>query len=99
MDGSPAYGPQLPPLVRTQAGYQLSTTGGRVINLWETEAECEQPVMLADGPRASKAEALAQPQHGLEALDGPSRCVEGLEAAHPRHGPFDPEVVALDPLL
>jgi hypothetical protein len=25
--------------------------------------------------------------------------VEGLEAADPRHGPLDPEVVALDPLL
>src|SRR5215207_8005572 len=59
------------------------------VNLWETEAEREQPVLLADGPRAGKAEALAQPQHGFE----------GLEAAHPRHGPLDPEVIALDPLL
>ena len=25
--------------------------------------------------------------------------MEGLKAADPRHGPFDPEVVALDPLL
>src|SRR3954465_14626890 len=71
----------------------------RFVNLRETEAEREQPVLLADGPRARKAEALAQPQHRFEALDGAPRCVEGLEAAHPRHGPLDPEVVALDPLL
>ena len=69
------------------------------INLWKTEAEREQPVLLADGPRAGKAKTLAQPQHRLEALDGPSRCVEGLEAAHPRHGSLHPEVVTLNPLL
>src|SRR3954466_4603572 len=69
------------------------------VNLWKTEAEREQPVLLAHGPRAGKAEALAQPQHRLEALDGPSRCVEGLEAAHPRHGSLHPEVVTLNPLL
>ncbi len=28
----------------------------------------ERPVLLADYPRAHKAEALAQPEHGLEAL-------------------------------
>src|SRR3954447_12409651 len=69
------------------------------VNRGETEAEREQPVLLADGPRARKAEALAQPQHRLEPLDGAPRRVEGLEAAHPRHGPLDPEVVTLDPLL
>src|SRR5215207_11628139 len=69
------------------------------INLWETEAEREQPVLLAHRPRARKAEPLAQPQHALEALDRAPRCVEGLKAAHPRHGPLDPEVIALDPLL
>src|SRR4051812_30996715 len=41
------------------------------VNLWKTEAEREQPVLLAHGPRAGKAEALAQPQHGFEPLDGP----------------------------
>src|SRR4051812_33099620 len=71
----------------------------RFVNLRETEAEREQPVLLADGPRARKAEALAQPQHGFGALDGAPRCVEGLEAAHPRHRSLDPEVVTLDPLL
>src|SRR3954464_14352277 len=71
----------------------------RFVNLRETEAEREQPVLLADGPRARKAKALAQPQHGFEALDGAPGRVEGLEAAHPRHGPLDPEVVTLDPLL
>src|SRR3954454_17379783 len=61
------------------------TPGSHLVNLWKTEAEREQPVLLADGPRARKAEALAQPQHGLETLDGAPRRVEGLEAAHPRH--------------
>src|SRR3954454_7201691 len=69
------------------------------VDLWKTEAEREQPILLADGPRAGKAETLTQPQHRLEALDGPPGRVEGLEAADPRHGPLDPEVIALDPLL
>src|SRR4051795_3109032 len=69
------------------------------VDLWKTEAEREQPVLLADGPRAGKAEPLAQPQHRLEALDRAPGCVEGLKAAHPRHGPLDPEVIALDALL
>src|SRR5829696_4655456 len=69
------------------------------VNLWKTEAEREQPVLLADGPRARKAEPLTQPQHRLEPLDRASGRVEGLETAHPRHGPLDPEVIALDPLL
>src|SRR5829696_3347608 len=69
------------------------------VNLWKTEAEREQPVLLANRPRAGKAEALAQPQHRLEALDRAPRRVESLKAAHPRHGPLDPEVIALDPLL
>src|SRR5215212_11072090 len=71
----------------------------RFVNLWETEAEREQPVLLAHRPGAGEAEPLAQPQHGLEPLDRAPRRVEGLEAANPRHGPLDPEVVALDPLL
>src|SRR3954454_11324783 len=69
------------------------------VNLWKTEAEREQPVLLADGPRAGKAEPLAQPQHRLEALDGPPGRVEAWEAANPRHGPLDPEVIAFNPLL
>src|SRR3954466_4711798 len=64
----------------------------------ETEAEREQPVLLAHRPRAGKAETLAQPQHRLESLDRAPRRVEGLEAANPRHGPLDPEVVTLDAL-
>ena len=69
------------------------------VNLRETETDCEQPVLLTDRPRAREAEALAQPQHGLEALDRASGCGEGLKAPDPRHGPLDPEVIALDPLL
>src|SRR5215207_3400004 len=81
------------------AGWAASAPVSHFVNLWKTETDCEQSVLLTHRPAAGKAEPFAQPQHGFEALDGPSRCVEGLEAAHPRHGPFDPEVIALDPLL
>src|SRR3954452_4870323 len=81
------------------AGWAGPTPVSHFVNLWETKAEREQSVLLADGPRAGKAETLAQPQHRLEALDGPPGRVEGLKAANPRHGPLDPEVVTLDPLL
>src|SRR3954468_17482389 len=56
----------------------------------------EQAVLLTDGPRAGKAEALAQPQHGLEALDGASRRGEGAEAADPGLVLLHSEVVTLD---
>src|SRR4051812_24764232 len=85
--------------VAKAAGWAGPTPVSHFVNLWETEADREQSVLLANRPRAGKAKALAQPQHGFEALDGPSRCMEGLEAADPRHGPLDPEVIALDPLL
>src|SRR3954452_9282216 len=85
--------------VRRRGQIPLPVNFRHFINLWETEAECEQLVLLAYGPGARKAEALAQPQHGLEALDRAPGCVEGLEAAHPRHGLLDPEVITLDPLL
>src|SRR4051812_41839470 len=81
------------------AGWAVAAPVSRFVNLWETEAEREQPVLLAHGPRARKAEPLAQPQHRLKALNGASGRVEGLEAANPRHGPLDPEMVALGPLL
>ena len=69
------------------------------VNLWETEADCEQPVLLAHCPGARKAKPLAQPQHRLEPLNGAPGRVERLEAANPRHVLLDPEMVALDPLL
>src|SRR4051794_33579984 len=81
------------------AGWAVAAPVLHFVNLWETEAEREQLVLLADGPRARKAEALAQPQHGFKALNGAPGRVEGLEAAHPRHRSLDPEVIALDPLL
>src|SRR3954470_11880508 len=81
------------------AGWAGSAPILHFVNLRETEAEREQPVLLAHRPRAGKAEALAQPQHRFKPLDRTPRRVEGLQAAHPRHGPLDPEVVALDPLL
>src|SRR3954447_17870990 len=80
-------------------GWAGPTPVSHFVNLWETETDCEQSVLLAHRPAAGKAEALAQPQHRLEALDRTPRRVEGLKAAHPRHGPLDPEVVTLDPLL
>src|SRR5215217_4577598 len=100
-------GSEVPRAVRRGVSQTLTRAVGRAgsasilhfVNLWKTEAEREQPVLLAHRPRARKAEALAQPQHRLEALDRTPRRVEGLEAANPRHGPLDPEVVALDPLL
>src|SRR5215213_1157950 len=81
------------------AGWTGSAPILHFVNLRETEADREQPVLFAHRPGARKAKALAQPQHRFEALNGPSRCVEGLEAANPRHGPLDPKVIALDPLL
>src|SRR3954467_6437993 len=81
------------------AGWAGPTPVSHFVNLWETETDCEQSVLLTHRPAAGKAEALAQPQHGFEALDGAPGRVEGLQAAHPRHGPLDPEVVTLDPLL
>src|SRR4051794_16422901 len=69
------------------------------VNLRKTETDREQLVLFAHRPRPGKAGALAQPQHRFEALNGPSRCVEGLKAANPRHRPLDSEVIALDPLL
>lgn len=53
-------------------------------NLVKLEADPEQSVLLEDGPCASKAEALAQPQRGLEAADRAACCVERTEAAHPQ---------------
>src|SRR4051812_18712709 len=81
------------------AGWAVAAPVLRFVNLRGTEAEREQPGLFAHRPGARKAEALAQPQHGFEALDRAPRRVEGLEAPDPRHGPLDPEVVALDALL
>src|SRR3954468_10203373 len=81
------------------AGWTVPTPVSHFVNLWETEAEREQAVLLAHRPGARKAEPLAQPQHCFKALDRAPGRVEGLKAAHPRHGPLDPEVVSLDPLL
>ncbi len=39
----------------------------------------EHPVLLADRPGTREAESLAQPQHSLEAFDGPPRRPEALE--------------------
>ena len=71
----------------------------RFVRGGKSEAVSQQLVLLADGPRAGKAEALAQPQHRLEAGDRTPGCVERAEAADPRYRSLDPEVVALDALL
>src|SRR4051794_11552867 len=56
--------------------YTLLTSG-------RPETEREQSVLLAHRPGTRKTEPLAQPQHGLEPLDGAPGRVEGLEAANP----------------
>src|SRR3954453_12082866 len=81
------------------AGWAGPTPVSHFVNLWETETDCEQPVLLAHRPRAGEAKPLAQPQHGLKPLDRTPRRVEGLKAADPGHVLLDPEVVALDALL
>src|SRR3954449_10287130 len=63
----------------------------RLINLWETETDRQQPVLLPNRSRARKPEPFAQPQYGLEPPDRPPGCVEGLKAADPRHRSLDPE--------
>jgi hypothetical protein len=40
-----------------------------IINHWKSEAQREQFVLSTNGPLASKAEALLEPQHRLEAGD------------------------------
>ncbi len=69
------------------------------VRLGKPKADPEQLVLLTDRPYTGKAEALAQPEHGLEALDGVSSRMEGAKASDPRHVLLDPEVVALDALL
>src|SRR4051794_28942887 len=69
------------------------------MNLWETETDRQQPVLLTYRPGTREAKTLAQPQHGFEPPDRPSCRAKGLKAANPRHGPLDPKMVALDPLL
>lgn len=53
------------------------------VNLLKSEADGEQLVLLTDGPYAGKAEALAQPEHGLKALDSAPGRVERAKATDP----------------
>jgi hypothetical protein len=71
----------------------------RFVRLGKPKADPEQLVLLTDRPGAGKAEALAQPEHGLEALDCALGRMEGAKASDPGHVLLDPEVVALDALL
>jgi hypothetical protein len=71
----------------------------RFVNLWKSETEREQLVLLAYRPGTHEGESFAQPQHSFEPPDFPSCRAERLKAAYPRHVLLDPEVVALDPLL
>src|SRR3954469_17314288 len=95
----PGFYPALSQTLTRAVGRAGSAPILHFVNLWKTEAEREQAVLLAHRPGTRKAEALAQPQHCFKALDGAPGRVEGLEAADPRYRPLDPEVVALDPLL
>src|SRR3954462_10556187 len=38
------------------AGWTVPTPVSHFVNLWKTEADREEPVLLANGPRAGKAE-------------------------------------------
>jgi hypothetical protein len=51
------------------------------VNLWKTEADGQQTVLLAHRPGAGTAESLAQPQHRLEALKGASPICQGATFA------------------
>ena len=65
----------------------------------DTEGLAQELVLFAHRPGARKGELLAPPQHGFEPPDRASCRVKGLKATDPRHGSFDPEMIALDPLL
>ena len=69
------------------------------VNLLESEADPEQPVLLADSPGAGKAETLAQQEHGFENLDRAVHYVERAEASDPGHVLLDSQLIALDALL
>jgi len=62
-----------------------------LVDLQETEADRQQLVLFAHPPGTRKPESFTQPQHGFEPPDRASCRVEGLKAADPRHGLFDPE--------
>src|SRR3954452_3100179 len=65
-----------------------SASFSRFVRDGKPEAIGQQLVLLAHGPGAGEAEALAQPQHGLEVLDGAPRRVERAKAPNPRHRPL-----------
>jgi len=71
--------------------WAVPTQISRFVHRWQTETDRQQPVLLAYRPGTCEAEPLTQPQHGFETPDCPSRRVEGLKAADPRHRPLDPE--------
>ena len=75
----------------------MPTPVSRFVRRQQIGTDRQPPVMLAYRPGTREIKALPQPQHGFEASDRPSRRVEGLKAANPRHGPLDSEVIALDP--
>jgi hypothetical protein len=51
------------------------------VNLWKTEADGQQTVLLAHRPGAGTAESLAQPQHRL---GDPPGCVADLSGSNIR---------------
>ena len=79
--------------------WAVPTQISRFVSRRQTETDRQQPVLFAHRPGTREAEPLPQPQHGFETPDRSSRRAEGLKATDPRHRPFDPEMIALDPLL
>src|SRR3954453_22204956 len=77
----------------------MPTPISHFVNLRKSETEREQLVLLAYRPSTREVESFAQSQHGFKSPDRPSCRAKGLKAANPWHGPLDPKVVTLDPLL
>src|SRR3954454_9463215 len=71
----------------------------RFVSRRKSEADRQQPVLLAHRPGTREIKALPQPQHGFEPPDRASCRAEGLKASDPRHRPFEPEMITLNALL
>ncbi len=57
----------------------------RFVDLLKSEEAREQVVLIVDGPIASEAESLLQPEHNLETRNRSARSIERSEAADLRH--------------
>ena len=81
------------------AKFQFGLKFSGFLNLLQPKDLRDEIVLAVNRPLAGEAEALLQPQHGLEPLDGSPGRVERAKATDPRHGLLHSGVVTLDPLL